>query len=172
MTRAVFSPATFVRCDASSITLSLPNEMHRNKCEQHRDTVEKALSAEVGSPVAVELVAGGGGGAGGDGGPGGTQGRPPAQPTAGQRPPAEAAANAPTPQRSAPQASVTDGVPRSPVDEVPMPDDEGDAEVYVLPEDDEVDLTDLVDAPPESVKTPIDRLAEAFPGSELIEDTY
>jgi DNA polymerase-3 subunit gamma/tau len=39
-----------------------------------------------------------------------------------------------------------------------------------LPDDDDVDLDDLVDAPPESVKTPIDRLAEAFPGSELIED--
>ena len=36
--------------------------------------------------------------------------------------------------------------------------------------DDEVDLDDLVDAPPETVKTPIDRLAEAFPGSELIDE--
>ena len=36
--------------------------------------------------------------------------------------------------------------------------------------DDEIDLSDLTDAPPESVKTPIDRLAEAFPGSELVSD--
>ncbi|HEY5663054.1 MAG TPA: hypothetical protein VIS05_03365, partial [Ilumatobacter sp.] len=36
--------------------------------------------------------------------------------------------------------------------------------------DDEIDLSDLTDAPPESVKTPIDRLAEAFPGSELMAD--
>ena len=36
--------------------------------------------------------------------------------------------------------------------------------------DDEIDLNDLTDVPPESVKTPIDRLAEAFPGSELIVD--
>jgi DNA polymerase-3 subunit gamma/tau len=28
----------------------------------------------------------------------------------------------------------------------------------------------LTDAPPESVKTPIDRLADAFPGSELLAD--
>ncbi|MDC3332445.1 hypothetical protein OAV42_02990 [Ilumatobacter sp.] len=34
------------------------------------------------------------------------------------------------------------------------------------------DLTELVDAPPETVKTPIDRLAEAFPGSELVTETY
>ena len=37
--------------------------------------------------------------------------------------------------------------------------------------DEDIDLDDLVDAPPESVKTPIDRLAEAFPGSELIEES-
>ena len=47
-----------------------------------------------------------------------------------------------------------------------------DAEIHVLPEDHEVDITELIDAPPESVKTPIDRLAEAFPGSELVTETY
>jgi DNA polymerase-3 subunit gamma/tau len=38
------------------------------------------------------------------------------------------------------------------------------------PADDEIDLDDLVDAPPESVVSPIDRLAQAFPGSELIDE--
>ena len=47
-----------------------------------------------------------------------------------------------------------------------------EAEIHVLPEDHEVDLTELVDAPPEAVKTPIDRLAEAFPGSELVTESY
>jgi DNA polymerase-3 subunit gamma/tau len=47
-----------------------------------------------------------------------------------------------------------------------------EAEIYVLPEDHDVDVTELVDAPPETVKTPIDRLAEAFPGSELVEETH
>ena len=37
------------------------------------------------------------------------------------------------------------------------------------PADDDVDLDDLVDAPPGSVPSTIDRLAEAFPGSELVE---
>ena len=32
----------------------------------------------------------------------------------------------------------------------------------------EIDLSELTDAPPESVRTPIDRLAEAFPGSEFV----
>jgi DNA polymerase-3 subunit gamma/tau len=36
--------------------------------------------------------------------------------------------------------------------------------------DDDIDLDDLTDAPPDSVKTPIDRLAEAFPGSELVDE--
>ena len=39
-----------------------------------------------------------------------------------------------------------------------------------VPDDDDVDLSELTDAPPESVKTPIDRLAEAFPGSELVSE--
>ena len=42
--------------------------------------------------------------------------------------------------------------------------------VSSLPDDDDVDLDDLTDAPPDSVKSPIERLAEAFPGSELIEE--
>lgn len=49
---------------------------------------------------------------------------------------------------------------RAEVPSAPQPD---------LPDDDDdVDLSELTDAPPETVKTPIDRLAEAFPGSELI----
>ncbi|TPW11479.1 MAG: dnaX [Acidimicrobiaceae bacterium] len=36
--------------------------------------------------------------------------------------------------------------------------------------DEDIDLDDLVDAPPESVVTPIQRLAQAFPGSELIDE--
>lgn len=47
------------------------------------------------------------------------------------------------------------GMPSSPPPD--LPDD-----------DDDVDLSELTDAPPETVKTPIDRLAEAFPGSELM----
>jgi DNA polymerase-3 subunit gamma/tau len=34
----------------------------------------------------------------------------------------------------------------------------------------EIDLHDLVDAPPDSVVSPIDRLAQAFPGSELLDE--
>jgi len=43
----------------------------------------------------------------------------------------------------------------------PTPADDGD---------DDVDLTELVDAPPDAVLSPIDRLAQAFPGSEIIDE--
>ena len=36
--------------------------------------------------------------------------------------------------------------------------------------EDEIDLHELVDAPPESVVSPFDRLAQAFPGSELLDE--
>jgi DNA polymerase-3 subunit gamma/tau len=36
--------------------------------------------------------------------------------------------------------------------------------------DDDVDLTDLVDVPPEAVVTPADRLLQAFPGSQFVEE--
>jgi DNA polymerase-3 subunit gamma/tau len=35
----------------------------------------------------------------------------------------------------------------------------------------EIDLSELTDAPPEAVRTPIDRLAEAFPGSEFVAES-
>jgi DNA polymerase-3 subunit gamma/tau len=38
------------------------------------------------------------------------------------------------------------------------------------PPDDEVDISDLVDVPPESVVSPTDRLLQAFPGSHVIEE--
>ncbi|MGZ4792689.1 MAG: DNA polymerase III subunit gamma/tau [Ilumatobacteraceae bacterium] len=38
------------------------------------------------------------------------------------------------------------------------------------PADEDVDTGDLVDAPPDAVISPIDRLAQAFPGSEIIEE--
>jgi DNA polymerase-3 subunit gamma/tau len=51
-----------------------------------------------------------------------------------------------------------------------------DAEVVALrpsappPADEDVDLTDLVDVPPESVVTPLERLAQVFPGSKLMDE--
>jgi DNA polymerase III subunit gamma/tau len=38
------------------------------------------------------------------------------------------------------------------------------------PPDEDVDLDDLIDAPPDAVVSPIDRLAQAFPGSKLVDE--
>jgi DNA polymerase-3 subunit gamma/tau len=40
------------------------------------------------------------------------------------------------------------------------------------PADDDIDIHDLVDAPPDSVVTPIDRLTQAFPGSTLMPERH
>ena len=56
-------------------------------------------------------------------------------------------------------AMVDDNAPPPARDDAPPP-----------PPDDEVDLSDLVDAPPESVVTPTDRLLQAFPGSQVIDE--
>ena len=212
MTRAVFSPATYVSNTDTVLTLSLPNPVHRDKCEQHRAAVEQALTSAVGGPVSIELVlAGGGGGGGESSGSGGspssnpaTASAPPrsAEPTTPATPPANEPPMDPGHPAADPQADsvmVDDGdvpvqdaprgrseSPRRAAERkaaeaqasgTPLQVDEDvpaatKAEIDVLPEDHEVDLTELVDAPPETVKTPIDRLAEAFPGSELVTETY
>jgi hypothetical protein len=36
--------------------------------------------------------------------------------------------------------------------------------------DDDIDLDDLTDVPPESVVSPVDRLLQAFPGSQELDE--
>jgi DNA polymerase-3 subunit gamma/tau len=246
MARAVFAPATFVSSGQGVVTLGLPNDTHRTKCEQHRPAAEKAFSEHLGSPITIDLVVDGGGD--GDGGSVGGAQRPssvpaPAAETVAPIPAAVAPAAAPAPVSPAPQsfAADTGSAPTSSgalahnatpapepatavhlsvvevLDEVPAdhpaasappvadddlqppveplvdepamsgraiadqaraqgpgpdPDAAFQTAAESLPDDDEVDLDELVDAPPEAVKTPVDRLAEAFPGSELVDDTY
>ena len=204
--RALFAPATIVSAGPGSLTLGLPNESHRAKCEQHRSTVEQALAQHVGSAVELELVVddGDGGPAGGSGG-GGPSGASSSSGTSGggggngdarsSAPPAGSSASS-GPDGSGPPDRASAGPPPDPAGRpvlravpdaasgraiaenarragpAPDPDEMLIARAAALPDDDEIDLDDLVDAPPESVKSPIDRLAEAFPGSELIDDVY
>jgi DNA polymerase III subunit gamma/tau len=171
MARAVYAPAGFVRSTSAMLTLSVPNAVHRAKCEEQRQVVEAALAAFVGNPVGVELLDGGD-----DGGARGGGTAADARRIAGSAgsdtstaPPHIADVGADRSERSSPRArglaaaaAIADSPESSP--ETPL------VSVVGLPDDDDVDLDDLVDAPPESVKSPIDRLAEAFPGSELIEE--
>jgi DNA polymerase III subunit gamma/tau len=252
MVKAVYSPAVFVSASGGAIVLGLPNDMHRTKCEQHRESLEATLRAHSGGSVRIELVVqgpGGGGrdavdvvGGGGDDGAGGVgdggvgngggdggDGEQPADepPTASAAPAPAPAAPEPTDlvepnptERSASSASDVDrtashlsvvrdddGVrdedeadATEPQPEFepesgsgsepalsgraiaerarargPEPDPEAAFQTHAatLPDDDdEIDLDDLIDAPLEAVKSPIDRLAEAFPGSQLVDETY
>ena len=154
MTRAVYAPATLVGAADGTVTFSLPNVAHREKCEQHREAVEAAIRAATGAPVVVQLLVEG------------ESADVPPTPSAG---PAAPSAEPTVPRRSVTSRSVTSrsvtsrsGTSRSAADRR--------ATIDETPDDDDVDLDDLVDAPPESVKSPIDRLAEAFPGSELIDE--
>jgi DNA polymerase-3 subunit gamma/tau len=163
MARAVYAPASFIRSTESVLTLSVPNAVHRAKCEEQRSVVEAAVGNYVGAPVSVELLDGGGGGDDGGGSRSGTPepvAEPAPRPSLGETPPADITASSPR-ARGLAAAAAGASAPA---------DDESFVVRADLPDDDDVDLEDLVDAPPESVKSPIDRLAEAFPGSELIEE--
>ncbi len=140
MTRAVYAPATLIAVADGVATFSLPNVVHREKCEQHREAVEAAIRTSTGAAVTVRLL---------------VEGEPSASPT----PAPDRPASSVEPAASADAAGAEPSV--APVAAAPIDDP---------PDDDDVDLDDLVDAPPESVKSPIDRLAEAFPGSELIDE--
>jgi DNA polymerase III subunit gamma/tau len=141
MTRAVYAPATLVRAADGAVTFSLPNVAHREKCEQHREAVEAAIRTATGAAVVVQLLV-----------EGESSAAPaPSVPTVGAAPSTAGPTAAPDSSRPDPVTPAA-----APIDDPP--------------DDDDVDLDDLVDAPPESVKSPIDRLAEAFPGSELIDE--
>jgi DNA polymerase III subunit gamma/tau len=112
--KARFAAAQFVEVAEGSVVLGLPNDMHRQRCEEVKGVVEEALGTELGGPVRLRLVV------------------------------------------SGPQ-------PGSAADAAPAGDDAPD-------ERDEVDLASLVDAPSVPVATAADKLLDAFPGAELIED--
>lgn len=244
MARAMYSPATHVASGPGHVTLGLPNEPHRAKCEQHRSAVEAALTEHAGASIAVELVVQSGGGdgrgaregdgggdGGGNGGGAGPVPNPAPDPVAASAPAGASqraaeptvdpgpsmsgalahdmapapevqvepaylsvvAPDEPSPPESPepvdaiddaahPAGAASESVPVRSGREIaelarrqgPAPDPEASYQTHAesLPSEDEIDLDDLVDAPPEAVKTPVDRLAEAFPGSELVDDIY
>jgi DNA polymerase-3 subunit gamma/tau len=138
--RALYSAGSFLGNTGDTWQFGVPNEAHGAKCNEHRPAVEAALSKAVGRPVNIEFV---------------VSGRHHDE----HATPAPVPAPAPAPAAGGPQAAPPEAPSAAPepAPHVPQPDEE-------------IDLSDLTDAPPESVKTPIDRLAEAFPGSELVSD--
>ncbi len=61
--RALYTPVDLVGSRGDTVTLAVPNAMHRSKCEEHRGEVEQAWSAATGRAVTIELVVGDGSGA-------------------------------------------------------------------------------------------------------------
>ena len=168
LVRALYSAGSFVGNRGDTHLFSVPNEAHGNKCNEFRADVETALARAVGSPVTIEFVSGGA--------TVGDESRPaPSQPASARPAPEPAdrsAASSPgsesSPGPTSASANPAPATPRAAPASEPEP--EHDPEPYVPEADEDVDLHELTDAPPESVKTPIDRLADAFPGSELMTD--
>jgi DNA polymerase-3 subunit gamma/tau len=172
LVRALYSAGEFTTEVDGVWLFSVPNEAHGAKCAEHQADVEAALSAAVGAPVSMRFVAGGSTA---------TASSPSAKPSSNQGSASNSGSPAPSPQPAGareasgpaseppapPRGSALDRAKQAAAQDA---DPEPEPAPYVPADDDEIDLSDLTDAPPEAVKSPIERLAEAFPGSELVDD--
>ena len=144
--RALYSAGSFSGHDGTTWHFNVPNAAHGRKCDEHRADVEAALSAAIGSPITIVI----GEGAVDD------PDHPAPTPAAGTPRPASA-------PRSTGSTANSNSSQRT-------RGDSADAPAPAATDDEPVDPDELTDAPPEAVLTPIDRLAQAFPGSELVAD--
>jgi DNA polymerase III subunit gamma/tau len=164
LVRAIYSVPKMLGVRNGSLTLGAPNEAHRLKCEQHRTDVEAAAAAVVGAPVPIAVVTD-------------ASARPDDRDLhdlhdAREAPEPDVHGTAPTKAHVGGDVGAVPtsgpGGPGGPVIELhPTGSHRGGP-----PADDEIDLDDLVDAPPDFVVSPIDRLAQAFPGSELMDEQH
>ena len=143
--RALYSAGSFIGNDGATWQFSVPNEAHGRKCDEHRADVEAALSAAVGSPVTIVI---------GEGAVDDPDHPAPTPAPRHRRPP---------PRRHRPGR-------RRPERVTTTRDDRRADAPRGCDRRRPIDPDELTDAPPEAVLTPIDRLAEAFPGSELVAD--
>lgn len=197
--RALYMAGSIAAVEGDVIRFAVPSRPHGEKCAQYRGDVEQVLSSITGTAVSVEFIVGRGRpnpSSAPSSPPTSPSRQPAAAPAAAdaaQRPaPASTPAQAPAPVAASPSAPSTPastpeaapvsptaepsddpGPPPAPVeayDDYGFDDDAPPPEAY-LPADDEVDISELTDVPPEQVKTPIERLADAFPGSvEMVDD--
>ena len=151
MARALFSAGHFQGEHNGAVVLGLPNETHRSRCEQYRGDVENAIAAHFSARVQLVLVV--------DSAPSIDDGLAPVVPLRSVAPTATASVS--------PSAQASQPAPVYDSDPFPARLSSNDTDTDM---DDNIDMDDLVDAPPESVLSPLDRLAQAFPGSKLIED--
>ncbi len=137
MTKAMFNAGRFLQIETDTATYALPNEMTLNRCLDRVADVTPALHTAIGRAVSLSLVV--------------DQGASPepADPEGGR--PVVAEPKVPSPMQAARVAAVS-AAPAVAVRELP---DEAD-----------IDLTDLSDAPSVS---PVEVIMNAFPGAEILE---
>ena len=129
----------------------MANEHTRDRCESLRADLDAAIVKAVGGPVKVMIVI--------DRSAADDDTAP--APAPASRPSASRTRDAAPPPPSAP--------PPPAASVVPAPTDVND-DANNLEDEDDIDLDELVDVPPEQVVTPTDRLLEAFPGSMMVQE--
>jgi len=148
--RAIYAATKLLGARDGMVAIAAPNEAHRLKSEQHRAIVEAALLKVVGAPVKLLLMVDSRDSSNDDV----DDVTDIANDTVGKGTVANGAAGTGT--------AGAGGVGNGNVVQMKRP--------TPPPADEEVDLDDLVDAPPETVVSPVDRLAQAFPGSQIIDE--
>jgi hypothetical protein len=56
LAKAMYAAGRFTSLEGGVAVFALPNEVHRQKCEQKRGEVEQAVGARLGAPVTLRLV--------------------------------------------------------------------------------------------------------------------
>ncbi len=142
--RAIYAATKVLGVRDGMVAIAAPNEAHRLKCEQHRSAVEAAFLKVTGAPVKLVLSV--------DSKDDGNDGR------SNDNHSNDGSSN----DGGSNGGGSNDGSSNGNVVQMRRPN--------APPADEEVDLDGLVDAPPETVLSPEDRLQQAFPGSQIIRE--
>ncbi len=153
LVRAIYSVPKLLGVRDGAVALGAPNDAHRLKCEQHRTEVERVATGVIGAPVRVAVITDS------------STRHDEHDDHTGRDDPRDHRNAGAAPGSGIGRGGATFGAGSSPSATVVSLHPDGPP-----PADEDIDLDDLVDAPPDSVVTPIDRLAQAFPGSELMDE--
>jgi len=138
--RAIYAATKVLGARDGMVAIAAPNEAHRLKCEQHRGSVEAALLQVVGAPVKLLLS---------------VDSKDPGDD------PGDDNDNSNNNNNNNNNNNDSNSDNNNVV-QMKRP--------AAPPADEEVDLDDLVDAPSEETVSPEQRLANAFPGSQIIDE--
>jgi DNA polymerase III subunit gamma/tau len=164
--KALFQAGRFVGVDGTRAVFGLPNEMHRNRCQEVQGDVEAALSDHFGQPVGLTLIVDDGASTGAgpadlpDEPPGGPP--PSSSPPPASSPPAASSPSSPAPTASAPTEDEPE--PEPPAGATPRPEVAADDEEEDGSSFDESELGEIADIDNSAEA----RVLQAFPGAEEV----